>query len=278
MARLEGARLGPDQFIGQGGVNEGSVLPPLHSNRQQLPLVRQLVEQGVVFPPFKAIVIRHPAGLDQPQRPATGSHHVPPGEIRTRQIPLVIPLRHDPLGEIVDPLEIAPFAHHQLTCGKQHLQMALFGLPVPPAVALAPLALEVCRPHRAILANALHYLRDLAAVGLETLGGELPAHGGGIQHAMAQQPVIFPGDETGLVGPVFEEVTISQQLFQPARIVMAETAEQHQIGAAGHHGDGVYLQQRHASDAGKQIGGGCSGAARGQQPLSRQLQVANVLQ
>ena len=65
---LEGAHLGPDQLIGQGGVNEGTVLPPLHSYRQQLPLVRQLVEQGVVFPPFKAIVIRHPAGLDQPQR------------------------------------------------------------------------------------------------------------------------------------------------------------------------------------------------------------------
>jgi len=156
--------------------------------------------------------------------------------------------------------------------------VALFGLPVPPAVALAPLALEVCRPHRAILVNALHYLRDLAAVGLEPLGGELPAHGGGIQHAMAQQPVIFPGDETGLVGPVFEEVTIGQQLFQPARIVVAETAEQHQIGAAGHHGDGVYLQQRHAANAGEQVGGGCSGAARGQQPLGRQLQVASVLQ
>jgi hypothetical protein len=95
---------------------------------------------------------------------------------------------------------------------------------------------------------------------------------------MAQQPVILPGDEAGLVGPVFEELPLGQQLLQPARIVVAEPAEQHQIGAAGHHRDGVYLQQRHAADAVKQIGGAGLGAARGQQPLGGELQVAGVLQ
>ena len=278
MARLEGARLSTDQLIGQRNVHEGAVLPPLHPHRQQLSLVRQLMEQGVVFAAAQAVVIRHPAGLDQPQRPAAGPHHVPLGQLPARQIPLVVPFGHDPLGEIVDPLEVAPLAHHQLACGEQHLQVALLGLPVPPAVALAPLALEVGGPHRAMLANALDYLRYLVAVGLEPLGGELPAHGGGIQHAMAQQPIIFPGDEAGLVGPVFEEITLGQQLFQPARIVVTEPAEQHQIGAAGHHGDGVYLQQRHAADAGQQVGGSSPGAARRQQPLGRQLQVAGVLQ
>ncbi|MNQ69266.1 hypothetical protein D3C85_838510 [compost metagenome] len=278
VGRLETASLGPGQLIGERCVHEGAVLPALHPHRQQLPLVRQLMEQGVVFAAPQAVVIRHPAGLDQPQRPAAGAHHVPLGELRARQIPPVVPLGHDPLGEIVDPLEVAPLAHHQAPCGEQHLQVALLGLPVPPAVALALLAFEVGGPHRALPADALDYLRYLAAVGLEPLGGELPAHGGGIQHAMAQQPVILARDEAGLVGPVFEEIALGQQLLQPARIVVAEPAEQHQIGAAGHHRDGVYLQQRHAPYAGQQIGGRSLGAARGQQPLGCELQVAGVLQ
>ena len=282
VGRLETASLGPGQLIGERCVHEGAVLPALHPHRQQLPLVRQLMEQGVVFAAPQAVVIRHPAGLDQPQRPAAGPHHVSLGELRARQMPPIVPLGHDPLGEIVDPLEVAPFAHHQAPCGEQHLQVALLGLPVPPAVA-APLAFasfvsNIGCPHRALPADALDYLRNLAAVGLEPLSGELPAHGGGIQHAMAQQPVILPGDEAGLVGPVFEERPLGQQLLQPARIVVAEPAEQHQIGAAGHHRDGVYLQQRHAPYAGQQIGGSSLGAARGQQPLGCELQVAGVLQ
>ena len=84
-----------------------------------------------------------------------------------------------------------------------------------------PLALEVGSPHRALQANALDDLLDLLPVGLEPLGRELPAHGGGIQHAMAQQPVILPGHEAGLVGPVFEEVALGQQPLQPDGIVVA---------------------------------------------------------
>ena len=50
---------------------------------------------------------------------------------------------------------------------------------------------------------------------------------------MTQQPVILAGDEAGLVGPVLEDVTPRQQLIQPGGIVVAEAAEQHQVGVLG---------------------------------------------
>ncbi|MNP31451.1 hypothetical protein D3C76_1245710 [compost metagenome] len=156
--------------------------------------------------------------------------------------------------------------------------MTLLRLPVPPAVALLPLALEVDGPHRALLANALDDPFYLVAVGLEPLGRELPAHGGGIQHAMTQQQVILAGNEAGLVGPVLEDVTPCQQLIQPGGIVVTEPAEQHQVGAARHHRDGVYLQQRHAADAGQQVGRARLALGGGQQALGRELQMTGVLQ
>jgi hypothetical protein len=129
-----------------------------------------------------------------------------------------------------------------------------------------------------MLANALDDLAYLLLMGGEPVGRKLPAHGGGIQHAMAQQAVILAGHETGLVSPVFEEIAIGQQLLQPARLVLAEPAEQHQIGAARHHRDGVYLQQRHAANSRQQIGRGRFAATGGKQALGRQLQMTGVLQ
>ncbi len=129
-----------------------------------------------------------------------------------------------------------------------------------------------------MLANALDDLANLLLMGGEPVGRKLPAHGGGIQHAVAQQAVILPRHEAGLVGPVFEDIAIGQQLLQPAWFVLPQPAEQHQVRAAGHHRDGVYLQQRHAADGGQQIGRFRLAAARRQQPLGRQLQMTGVLQ
>ncbi|MNG99567.1 hypothetical protein D3C79_587410 [compost metagenome] len=156
--------------------------------------------------------------------------------------------------------------------------MALLGFPVPPAIAFLPLALEVGGAHRAVLADPLDDLAYLLLMGREPVGRELPTHGGGIQHAMAQQPVVFTGNKTGLVGPVFEEVAPRQQLLKPGGLVLAEAAEQHQIGAARHYRDGVYLQQRHALNAGEHVGRPRLAPGGRQQPLGRKLQVTGVLQ
>ena len=95
---------------------------------------------------------------------------------------------------------------------------------------------------------------------------------------MAQQPVILAGHKAGLVGPIFEDLAVGQQLLQPTRFVLAKAAKEHQIGAARHHRDGIDLQQRHAADGSQQIGRGRLAATGGEQPLRRQLQMTGILQ
>ncbi len=278
MGCLEMAFLCLHQLIGQRGVHKSAVLPPLHPYRQQLPLVRQLMEQGVIFAAPQPVVIRHPASFDQPQRPAAGAHHILLRLLDARQIPLVAPLGDNPLGQVIDPLKVAPLPYHQLTGGKQHLQMALLRFPVPPAIALAGCAFKVGRPHRTMLANTLDQLANLLLMGSEPVGRKLPAHGGGVKHPVAQQPVILAGHKAGLVGPIFEDLAVGQQLLQPTRFVLAKAAKEHQIGAARHHRDGIDLQQRHAANGGQQIGRGRLAATGDKQPLRRQLQMTGILQ
>ncbi len=156
--------------------------------------------------------------------------------------------------------------------------MALLRLPVPPAITLPLFALKIGRPYRAMVANALDKLANLLLMGGEPVGRKLPAHGGRVEHPVAQQPVILAGHEAGLVGPIFEDLAVGQQLLQPARFILTKAAKEHQIGAARYHRDGVYLQQRHAADGRQQIGRGSLAAARHQQPLGRQLQMTGILQ
>ncbi len=278
MGCLEGARLDLHQLIGQRGVHKGAVLPSLHSYRQQFTLVRQLMEQGVIFAAPQPVVVRNPASFDQPQRPAAGAHHIPLRLLDARQIPLITPLGEHPLGQVIDPLKVAPLPHHQLTGGKQYLQMALFRFPVPPAVPLAGCAFKVSRPHRAVLTNAFDKLANLLLMGSEPVGRKLPPHGGRVEHPVAQQPVILAGYKAGLVGPIFEDLAVGQQLLQPTRFVLAKAAKEHQIGAARHHRDGIDLQQRHAANGGQQVSRSRLAATRGEQPLRRQLQMTGILQ
>lgn len=144
------------------------------------------MEQGVIFAAPQPVVVRNPACFDQPQRPTAGAHHIPLRQLDARQIPLVAPLGEHPFGEIIDPLKVAPLPHHQLTGGKEHLQMALLRLPVPPAIALPLFALKIGRPYRAMLANALDQLANLLLMGGEPVGRKLPAHSGGVEHSVAQ--------------------------------------------------------------------------------------------
>ena len=72
---------------------------------------------------------------------------------------------------------------------------------------------------------------------------------------MTHQGKIAARQEARLMRPILHEFALTQRAVQPFGRIVAETAKQHQIRAAGNDIDGVDLQQRHALDGCKNIGG-----------------------
>lgn len=58
---------------------------------------------------------------------------------------------------------------------------------------------------------------------------------------MPQQTKILNRQETGFVRPIFEQLAAGKRLLQPLRLIGAQTAEQHQIRAAGDDANGIDL-------------------------------------
>jgi hypothetical protein len=132
-------------------------------------------------------------------------------------------------------------------------QRDLLRLPVPPGTRPLVGALEIGGARRSLLPDARQYaLDDLRLF----LAGNPPP---GIARRVVQHPApidreVLNGEKTGRVRPVFEQRAFRQQFVQPAGFVVAHPAPQHQIGTAGDHADGVYLQQAHAPDRRQAVG------------------------
>ena len=136
---------------------------------------------------------------------------------------------------------------------------------------------EVGGANRPLIGNMPQQVGDLLLMILHPLGVIFPAKALGFEHAVAQQPVIFARNKAGFVRPVFKQLALRQRLFQPARRVAAEAAEQHQIRAAGDDVNGIDLQQRHAPYRREQIRIARAFRRRAQQTLRRQMKISSLL-
>lgn len=73
--------------------------------------------------------------------------------------------------------------------------------------------------------------------------------------------------------PVLHQLALTQGIIQPFGLIVTETAEQHQIRAAGDDINGVDLQQRHTLDGGKNIGGLRAAQGLFQKPLRGKMKM-----
>jgi len=145
-------------------------------------------------------------------------------------------------------MKIVALGDHQPAGGKQDFQRAFFRFPFPPAAAFTVGTFEVCRAHRAVLADMLQQKLYGGVMLLHPFGGIFPAHRARIDHPVPVQAIILDRQETGFVRPVLEQQALLQQFIQPMLRIAAKPAPQHQVGAARHHMDGVYLQYAHLPD------------------------------
>src|ERR1700726_558915 len=113
--------------------------------------------------------------------------------------------------------------------------MTLLGFPVPPTAAIAAFTCEVRRANRTVRPNLIEQAFDIVAMVCMPLSRVFPPHAGRVEHSMTQQPVVFYGQETRLVRPVFEQGAFSQMLGEPLRLIVAKAAEQHEVRAARDH-------------------------------------------
>ncbi len=90
---------------------------------------------------------------------------------------------------------------------------------------------------------------------------------------MTHQGKIAARQEARLMRPILHEFSLTQRAIQPFGRVVAETAEQHQIRAAGNDIDGVDLQQRHTLDGCKNIGGLRAATGLFQKPLRGKMKM-----
>ena len=180
---------------------------------------------------------------------AEGAAHRPSrlfGWLRWRRVHAVW---EDPFGQVVDALEIAAFADHQLAGVEQTFQCYLAWLPpLPPRPSLSRLhLLEIRGQQRSFFANAPANVSDRAAILLHPVPGATAAGDG--THAAHVVAIIGHGDVRGGVGPVFEDATVvGQQLVQHPGIVVGLAAPEGVFVGPMDNGDGVDLHVTEAFD------------------------------